>query len=105
MIRTIPLLIALLFAAPAAADTIADAKSAISAQVLDPEGVQWRNLRDATGVDGSSLVCGEMLAKNYFGAYTGWKQFVWTEGELFTPRRMRELGVLRVWPRLWGRCY
>lgn len=97
--------LAFLLAAPAAADVISDAKSAISAKMLDPGSAQWRGLRAGTGADGSPVVCGEMLARNTFGGYTGWQPFAWTGGELFTPRRMRELGAPRLWSSLLARCH
>jgi len=51
------------------------AKEAISNQLKDPASAQFRNVR-AKQFDDSSVVCGEVNAKNSYGGYIGFKQFV-----------------------------
>jgi len=42
----------------------------------DPFSVQFRNTKVDTGLlNGGMMFCGEMNAKNSYGAYTGWKVF------------------------------
>lgn len=54
------------------ARTSREARRVISNFFKDPSTVQFRNL--ATVVDGS-IVCGELNAKNGYGAYSGFKRF------------------------------
>ena len=100
------LILVLLLAAPAAADMISDAKADISNSALDPESVRWRNLRMAASTD-APFVCGEFLAKNRFGAYTGWQQFMWDgPGELFTRRSVVSVGLSpSFWASTYARCF
>lgn len=55
------------------ADFIAKAKSNVTAGFKDSSSVQWRNLF----VSGSKLLalCGEINAKNSYGAYVGFRRF------------------------------
>lgn len=54
-------------------------KSVTSYNLKDPSSAQFRNIRQAklTRQDGSEelLVCGEINAKNSFGAYVGFRTF------------------------------
>ena len=54
---------------------IASAKATLASLLKDPESVRWRNVY-AVGVQREEGICGEMMAKNSYGAYTGWKRFV-----------------------------
>lgn len=57
---------------------VAKAKSAVSQDFKDPESARFRNLgiyKSTTGKGGVS-VCGEVNAKNAFGAYVGYRRFV-----------------------------
>lgn len=57
---------------------VSKAKSAVSRDFKDPEAAKFRNVgiyKSTTGKGGVS-VCGEVNAKNSFGAYVGYKRFV-----------------------------
>lgn len=60
-------------AAPKDAQLIANAKTAVSYDLKDPDSAKFRNVRVIRGV-----VCGEINAKNALGAYTGFKRFLST---------------------------
>jgi Tfp pilus assembly major pilin PilA len=57
--------------------TLAVAKREIERSLKDPSSVQYRNLRVV-----NSAVCGEANAKNSFGAYVGFRRFVYSYDEL-----------------------
>lgn len=60
---------------------VAKAKAEVSKDFKDPEGARYRNLgiyKSQTGKGGVS-VCGEVNAKNAYGAYVGYKPFVVNE--------------------------
>lgn len=48
------------------------AKSAVAAQMKDPDSVKFRNI-----ISGKGGVCGEINAKNSYGAYNGFHAFVY----------------------------
>ena len=50
-----------------------DAYRVIESQVKDPQNVQYREVRTYNG----GVVCGQFNAKNSFGAYVGFMQFVY----------------------------
>jgi hypothetical protein len=52
------------------------AKDIVSADLRDPDSAQWRNIRTAKWDNGVTYVCGEVNAKNGFGAYGGFEPFV-----------------------------
>ncbi|MFG0787916.1 hypothetical protein [Delftia tsuruhatensis] len=57
---------------------VAKAKTAVSRDFKDPEGARFRDVgiyKSTTGKGGVS-VCGEVNAKNSYGAYVGYKRFV-----------------------------
>lgn len=57
---------------------VSKAKAAVSRDFKDPEGSRFRDLgiyKSTTGKGGFS-VCGEVNAKNSYGAYVGYKRFV-----------------------------
>lgn len=65
------------------------AKAAVMASLKDPSSVQWRNVRTKTTTDSwgkkkPTAVCGEYNAKNGFGGYNGFKDFVYINGYLYT---------------------
>lgn len=49
-----------------------DGKKATAAQLKDPSSAQFRNVQQ-----GGGLVCGEVNGKNSYGAYSGFKMFVY----------------------------
>lgn len=53
-------------------------KDAVAARMRDPSSVQFRDL---TGE--GDTVCGEVNAKNGFGAYVGFQRFVYRRGVVF----------------------
>lgn len=57
------------------------AKAAVEAQLRDPGSVQYRNLQVAQHADGPML-CGELNAKNGYGGYTGYRQFISSTGSM-----------------------
>ncbi|MBB6578011.1 hypothetical protein HNP33_002079 [Comamonas odontotermitis] len=62
---------------------VAKAKAEVSKDFKDPESANFRNLgvyKSKTG-KGRVSVCGEVNAKNAFGAYVGYRPFV-VSGEL-----------------------
>ena len=61
---------------------LAKVKHAVSKDFLDPNGATFRNVafyRTSTGKTGN-LVCGEVNAKNAYGAYVGYRGFVYADG-------------------------
>lgn len=54
---------------------ISKAKNAASEGLRDPSSAQFRKLRAGTDV-----VCGEINGKNGFGAYAGFKPFIYSNG-------------------------
>ena len=52
------------------------AEAQIKGELLDPEETQFRNVRGSPQL---GCVTGQLLAKNSFGAYTGWQRFYWHE--------------------------
>ena len=55
---------------------IADAQNTLAQLLKDPDSAKWRDVY-AVGTDGQLVgICGGVLAKNSYGAYTGWKLFV-----------------------------
>lgn len=57
---------------------VSKAKTAVSRDFKDPEGARFRDVgiyKSTTGKGGVS-VCGEVNAKNSYGAYVGYKRFV-----------------------------
>ncbi|WP_428001795.1 hypothetical protein [Acidovorax sp.] len=57
------------------ASFIAKAKGALTKDFKDPEGSRYRNLGVYRSLDKSLALCGEVNAKNSYGAYVGYKQF------------------------------
>lgn len=52
------------------------AKRNIAAQMKDPSSVQFRDLYIGRDSDGKLSLCGEINAKNGYGAYAGFRPFV-----------------------------
>lgn len=50
-----------------------EARKEVAAQLRDPESAQFRNLKDYT----EKIVCGEVNAKNGFGGYVGFSEFIY----------------------------
>lgn len=60
------------------APLVAKAKTAISRDLKDPDAAKFRNIgiyKSTTGKGGVS-VCGEINAKNSYGAYLGFRKFL-----------------------------
>ena len=51
------------------------AKEVVANVMKDPSSVQFRTLVVAKDSDGKRTLCGEVNAKNSFGAYTGFRPF------------------------------
>jgi hypothetical protein len=65
------------------------AKAAVSANLRDPESVQFRNLTvGKTKANGAAYVCGEYNAKNGFGGYAGYERFMWDEFGVTTESKL-----------------
>lgn len=54
---------------------IAYAKDKASYDLLDPQSAQFRNIYAVSSGNGHDYVCGQINAKNSYGAYTGFKAF------------------------------
>lgn len=79
---------------------VAEAKAEVSRTFKDPSSAQWRNLYMAKG--GMTLLCGEVNAKNSYGAYTGFKRF-YSNGESTFTALEGSLNVFdRMWPKMCG---
>lgn len=52
------------------------AKDIVAADFRDPDSVQWRNVHSVTDAIQGNFVCGEVNARNGFGAYVGYRKFV-----------------------------
>lgn len=52
-----------------------EAVAAVASQLRDPSSAEFRNV-----VDGTLATCGEVNGKNAFGAYVGFKPFVYESG-------------------------
>jgi hypothetical protein len=55
------------------------AKQAVANKMKDPASVQWRHVRTnifSETTESMAFVCGEMNAKNGYGAYDGFESFV-----------------------------
>jgi hypothetical protein len=50
-------------------------KAQVAAELRDPSSAQFRNIRE-----GTEVACGEVNAKNAFGAYTGFRKFTYRGG-------------------------
>lgn len=52
-----------------------EAKAVVSASLRDPSSAEFRNI-----IAGANATCGEVNGKNAFGAYVGFKPFVYADG-------------------------
>lgn len=81
------LLAGVLVATPAVAQYdkfVREAKAIAAAELKDPDSAKFRNLfvsRYDKYEDGELILCGEMNAKNAFGAYVGFKPFMTARNE------------------------
>ncbi len=58
-------------------------KAGVAAELRDPSSAQFRNI-----MEGTEVACGEVNAKNAFGAYTGFREFTYRGGiTLFEPKQ------------------
>lgn len=75
------LIAAALVALPAAAQDkghaafVAKAKAVVTKDFKDPEGARYRNLGVYRDTQGMQTLCGEVNAKNSYGAYVGYRSF------------------------------
>jgi hypothetical protein len=69
-----------------AARAAAQARTTLSAELLDYEATRFQSVRAILPTDRKfPYFCGQINAKNSFGAYTGWKDF-YVDGGLFEIR-------------------
>ncbi|WIX34939.1 hypothetical protein QO259_09975 [Salinicola sp. JS01] len=54
-----------------------EAKKAVANQLRDPDSAKFRNVVGGQGVNHSDTVCGEVNGKNGFGAYVGYRKFIY----------------------------
>lgn len=47
----------------------------IARGLRDPESVRWRGVYTANSQQGETMLCGELNARNAYGAYTGYRKF------------------------------
>lgn len=81
--RAAVLLAGVLIATPAVAQYdkfVREAKGIAAAELKDPDSAKFRNLFVSKYED-ELVLCGEMNAKNSFGAYTGYKPFMTAKSE------------------------
>jgi hypothetical protein len=58
------------------AQFIAEAEKTLADELKDPDSAKWKNVYVVgTRIEWTGI-CGDVLAKNSYGAYTGWKRFV-----------------------------
>ena len=57
---------------------VAQAKEVVTKNFKDPEGARFRNLAVYRSNTGSLALCGEVNAKNGFGAFVGYRAFLAT---------------------------
>ncbi len=55
---------------------VAAAKAVVTQDLKDPESVKFKGLGIYQSASGLNFLCGEMNAKNSYGAYTGYVRFV-----------------------------
>jgi hypothetical protein len=63
---------------------ITRAEQAIAKDFLDPASAQFRNVRLVDKVKGDDVVCGEVNAKNSYGAYVGFRKFYYSATAKYT---------------------
>ena len=64
---------------PSAAD-VERAKAAVVYDFFDPDSAQFRNIVGYRVQTGDQIICGEVNAKNRFGAYVGYQGFYVRQG-------------------------
>lgn len=79
--------VVLIFPALKDSGAISDAKSAAARGLKDPSSAQFRDVRRTR-----LAVCGEVNAKNGYGAYTGFKRFYVADGTV--TREPTETGLV-----------
>lgn len=57
-----------------------NAKEAVAGQMKDPNSIEFRNIVSYPDKD---LVCGEVNAKNSYGAYSGYTRFYYYRGDVW----------------------
>jgi len=93
------LVIALLLSACLPNSEINNAKQVVSDTFKDPESTKFRNVKLITKYSDadpafSPYVCGEVNAKNSYGAYTGYKWFTVREGDkIFIEQKIKGIDV------------
>lgn len=63
------------------AKVLAQAKRAVADRMFDPESTRIRDIKLQPFEDGY-VICGQVNAKNRYGAYTGYKTFVASTSEV-----------------------
>jgi hypothetical protein len=58
---------------------IAEAKEAVSRNLVNPSATQFRDLRVHRDANGIPIVCGEYNAENRMGGYVGFNRFVYNK--------------------------
>lgn len=108
--RNLLLLAALVCGAASAqtdySEVVTRAKSAVTRDLKDPSSAQYRNLYISESTGAHHTLCGEINAKNGYGAYVGFKPFYaevegdWSQYEIANP--MTQVQSL-TWARVCGR--
>lgn len=55
---------------------VATAKETLAARLNDPASVKWREVYPVGDAASPKGICGELMARNRFGGYTGWRRFI-----------------------------
>lgn len=65
-------------------------EEAVAAQLKDPSSAQFRNWQK-----GTNATCGEVNGRNAFGAYSGFSEFVYKDGQVYLkPQSELAMGFL-----------
>lgn len=85
------LILILLFMLPGCdSKSISEAKIAIEKDLKDPSSAEYRNILEYS----DSIVCGEYNAKNGYGAYVGYTEFIFYYGHVLTTPSVSDTELL-----------
>jgi hypothetical protein len=70
--------------------SITEAKRAVEKDLKDPSSVEYRNVLEYS----ESIVCGEYNAKNGYGAYVGYTEFIFYYGQVLSTPSLSDTELL-----------
>ena len=71
------------------------AESRVADSLKDPDSAKFRK-----SFEGDGVYCGEVNAKNSFGAYIGWKKWVWNPALTVMQGQVKDKDFVYVWNEL-----